>query len=195
VQAVQLIRTTESESGRRTPIIAMTAHAMKGDREKYLATGMDGYVSKPIGTDFLREEVARVLQFASLCELEPKTLALNTEETMILNREEFLNRVEHDEELARELLGIFQSEAAANRDTLRAAVAARNAEAVRNGAHAFKGMLANLAATQASGAAAALEALAKDGKSDALLAAWQAFDIELSKVIQEVEHLLTGTLR
>ena len=195
VQAVQLIRSAEIESGRRTPIIAMTAHAMKGDREKYLAAGMDGYVSKPIRTDFLREEMARVLQFASLCELEPKTLALNTEQSMILNREEFLNRVEHDEELARELLGIFQTESAANRDTLHAAVKARNADAVRNGAHAFKGMLANLAAANASGAAAALEALAKDGKADALAASWQAFDIELSKVIQEVEHLLAGALR
>ncbi len=194
VQSVQLIRTAKSEHGRRTPIVAMTAHAMKGDREKYLAAGMDGYVSKPIRSQFLREEMARVLQFASPAEPPHERLTVNKEESVI-DWEEFLNRVEHDEELARELLGIFQTESAVNRDTLRAAVTARDAEAVRNGAHAFKGMLANLAATNASGAAAALEDLAKDGNTDALAAGWQTFDTELSKVLQEVEHLLAGALQ
>jgi HPt (histidine-containing phosphotransfer) domain-containing protein len=114
---------------------------------------------------------------------------------MILDREEFLTRVEHDEELARELLGIFQTESAANRETLRNAVFACNADAVRNAAHAFKGMLANLAASSASAAAAALETLAKEGKTDDLAAGWQAFDTELSRVVSEVEHLLAGALQ
>jgi CheY-like chemotaxis protein len=61
VQAVQLIRAAGSEAWRRTPIVAMTAHAMEGDREKYLASGMDGYVSKPIRAEFLRDEMERVV--------------------------------------------------------------------------------------------------------------------------------------
>jgi CheY-like chemotaxis protein len=52
VEATAAIRQAERGTGRHIPIIAMTAHAMKGDRERFLAGGMDGYISKPI---FLKE--------------------------------------------------------------------------------------------------------------------------------------------
>jgi len=59
VEATAAIRRIERVSGRRTPIIALTAHAMKGDRERYLACDMDGYVSKPIRPDDLFREIQK----------------------------------------------------------------------------------------------------------------------------------------
>jgi CheY-like chemotaxis protein len=55
------IRKMERESGGHVPIVAMTAHAMKGDREKCLAAGMDDYVSKPIYPEELFRTIERVM--------------------------------------------------------------------------------------------------------------------------------------
>lgn len=63
IEASQAIRELEkSRQTRHTPIIAVTANALKGDREQYLAAGMDGYVSKPISLDALKSEIQRLLE-------------------------------------------------------------------------------------------------------------------------------------
>jgi CheY-like chemotaxis protein len=64
-QATAIIRTRELALGRRTPIMAMTAHAMKGDRQRCLQAGMDGYVSKPINITELFEEIDNLI-FANI---------------------------------------------------------------------------------------------------------------------------------
>lgn len=56
------LRKIETRRGGHTPIIALTANAMKGDRETYLRSGMDGYVSKPIDRDTMFLEIERVMQ-------------------------------------------------------------------------------------------------------------------------------------
>ena len=60
-QATRLIRAKERETGGHIPIIAMTAHAMKGDRERCLEVGMDDYISKPLNVKQLSETIARVM--------------------------------------------------------------------------------------------------------------------------------------
>jgi CheY-like chemotaxis protein len=57
VEAAKLIRQRERQAGGHTPIIAVTAHAIKGDRERYLSAGMDGYVTKPLRQQRLVEEI------------------------------------------------------------------------------------------------------------------------------------------
>jgi signal transduction histidine kinase/CheY-like chemotaxis protein len=60
IEATKVIRSMEKSQAKiRTPIIAVTANALKGDRERYIASGMDGYVSKPVNSDSLRSEIKR----------------------------------------------------------------------------------------------------------------------------------------
>ncbi len=62
VEATVIIRTEEKQTGLHIPIIAMTANAMTGDREKYLAQGMDAYISKPIDREMLFQTIINVVQ-------------------------------------------------------------------------------------------------------------------------------------
>ncbi|MFA5864035.1 MAG: response regulator [Phycisphaerae bacterium] len=65
-EATQAIRKKELSTGHHTPIVAMTAHAMKGDRERCLEVGMDGYVSKPIQVEELFNTIEEIASIASL---------------------------------------------------------------------------------------------------------------------------------
>ena len=76
IDATRAIRTREARSGRHLPIIAMTAHAMKGDREKCLSVGMDEYVAKPIRVGMVLEKLAAVLGVAA--DKAANTKAANT---------------------------------------------------------------------------------------------------------------------
>ncbi len=60
--ALKLLRERESEQGRRTPVLMVTAHAMTGDRERFLSAGADGYVSKPMSQAALQKEIERILK-------------------------------------------------------------------------------------------------------------------------------------
>ena len=62
LEATRIIRASEQETGKRIPIIAMTAHAFKKDEEACFEAGMDAYVSKPISKSFLFETIQELFQ-------------------------------------------------------------------------------------------------------------------------------------
>jgi CheY-like chemotaxis protein len=121
-------------AGQRLPVIAMTAHAMKGDRERCLEAGMDDYLSKPLRPEALDEVLARWLGFA------PATEALIDAARMRTFRDDYPDIVD-------QLLELFLSSTPPLLDELREAVGASDDDAMRRTAHKLKGSCQNIGAT------------------------------------------------
>jgi signal transduction histidine kinase len=112
LEAMQHIRSgTIPNTPKNLPIIAVTAFALKGDKERFIEAGMDGYVAKPIhATEFYRE-LARVLQPAELA-AQPEQQAEETDMTQLLDVEGTLMRLENDTDLICRLYLLFVDEVA-----------------------------------------------------------------------------------
>jgi two-component system sensor histidine kinase/response regulator len=183
-EATAAIRQRDTASGRHTPIVAMTAHAMKGDRERCLAAGMDEYVSKPVQ----RSELHRVLAWAAGVATPPApTPTVSPADSTPpprgqlppLDRATAVERLGGDEELFAEVADVFRGDAPKLLDVLNRAVATGDAATVRRAAHGLKG-----AAGYVGGGptAAAAEAMERIGASGDLSAAGGALELLTGEV-------------
>jgi CheY-like chemotaxis protein/HPt (histidine-containing phosphotransfer) domain-containing protein len=171
-EATRLIREREGE-GRHTPIVALTAHAMAGDRERCLAAGMDDYLSKPVP----REGMEAVLRRYADAELSDEAALHGAGQGASdrpaaepsFDKDTLLRAVDRDPEMIAELARLFRRQALPQLEELRAAVAAGDAESVRRLGHALKGGLATLYAREAAALAHEVEEAGKAGNpKDAL---------------------------
>ncbi|AXC13519.1 PAS/PAC sensor hybrid histidine kinase [Acidisarcina polymorpha] len=143
--ATRQIRDREILTHAHVPIIAMTAHAMKGDRERCLAAGMDGYVSKPIRAEDLQEAIAGVLRIQDACSHnQDADAAPQLESGGGWNRTKTLEGLGGDENLLRDVMEIFREQAPQHLAYLRVAIVEGDARAVEATAHSLKGELGYL---------------------------------------------------
>jgi PAS domain S-box-containing protein len=184
--ATKVIRDREAAGHRyggwpRLPVVAMTAHAMKGDRERCLAHGMDDYVSKPVQ----RPELLRVLAWASgmrnaECGMRNQREAIPPQppgsdsafripqstipETPPLDREAALERLGGDEELFAEVAALFLSDAPRMVEDIRRAAEAGDPATLQRAAHTLKGAAGYVGGVAAAAAARRVEELAAAGE-------------------------------
>jgi CheY-like chemotaxis protein len=159
LEATAAIRERERLRGGHIPIVAMTAHAMKGDREKCLEAGMDFYVSKPIQP----RELIEVVESMTTPDDDGKMDGEGMADISVFDRTAALDRVEGDIDLLMELIELFFEQSPALMAEIHEHIAAGNALGVMSAAHSLKGSAGNLGASKAYDAANRLEQMARSG--------------------------------
>jgi CheY-like chemotaxis protein len=173
-ETTEKIRAAEKGTGRHLPIIALTAHAMKGDRERCLAAGMDGYVSKPIRAPELFGAMEQVLRVYPAARASNGAEATAQEEDMAddFDRTAALERCGDDAALLRELIEMFLTESKAWMADLGKAVESGDGAGIRRLAHTIKGAAGTIGALAVQDAALELETLGRDGDLSTAKPAW-----------------------
>jgi CheY-like chemotaxis protein len=159
LEATGEIRRRERESGTRIRIVAMTAHAMRGDRDRFLAAGMDGYLSKPIDPTAL---FAMVEQEAPA--RTPLELVAPGGPRKAVDMDALMRRLNGDHRLFNDVAQLFLEDCPRRLESIDSAVAAADAGQIRFAAHALKGAAGNLSAAGLVAAAGLLEDCASDGR-------------------------------
>jgi CheY-like chemotaxis protein len=156
-EATRAIRTREKHTGGHLPIVAMTAHAMKGDRERCLEAGMDAYVSKPVQAEELAQVIGEVVADSA------KRAFLPDGANAAIDMPALMARLRGDIALLKELAELFLAEQVKIQASIDDAVARRDAAALQYAAHALKGAVGNFMAKDAFQAAQQLEELGRSG--------------------------------
>jgi two-component system sensor histidine kinase/response regulator len=179
-EATRILRRREQRTGTYVPIVAMTAHAMKGDRERCLKAGMDDYVSKPLQIDKLLAVVVRlttkidedrppapnsggvIAEREGLPNPTPPELGAGGPLLTVFDLPSALDRTDSDQELLREILGLFRGQADLLQPQIETALTRQDGPALERAAHSLKGAAGNISAEQVREICLRLEQAGRD---------------------------------
>jgi PAS domain S-box-containing protein len=178
----------------RIPIIAMTAHAMQGDKQRCIEAGMDDYVVKPVSVQALAETLARWLPKESGVRREAS--GAGTQEAPgglqsslpVWNRAAMVERLMGDEDLVEKILQGFLADMPQQIEALRGHVEAADAQKAERQAHTIKGACANVGGEALRELAFELEQAGKAGDLDSI----KGRIGELTTTFRQLKHAITG---
>ena len=180
-EATAAIRQDEQTTGRHIPIIAMTAHAMKGDEERCLTAGMDAYVSKPISPDELFRAVAKIAP-------EPDR-AIPEADHRIVDRSAILAQVDGDMELLAELVDLFLDTYPSLLGEMHQGIRDQVPSRVSEAAHSLKGALGNFWPTAGMDLVLTLELMGRDGNLSRAEEKLRELEIEMVRISSALSAL------
>jgi PAS domain S-box-containing protein len=188
LEATAMIREKEKTTGSHVPIIAMTAHAMQGDRQRCLDAGMDGYLSKPLDPKtFLRtveESVVSSSSRKSAAEKEPASGGAQG-----LDAKALLTRFSGNKKLLRTIVGTFREDCPKMMARIRTALSAHDAAALADGSHALKGSVGNFGYSPALETAREMEKNARQGKLEGAWELYATLEDEIASLLPALQAI------
>jgi two-component system, sensor histidine kinase and response regulator len=199
--ATSEIRRREAGTGRRLPVIAMTARAMKGDEEECLRAGMDAYLSKPFQPVDLARVLARLASNGHAASspsvprpAPPIAPSATGAASPIDDPAAIVEAVDGDAALLRELVGLFHEDCPSLLDEIRNALTAGDATRLGRAAHKLAGAVSNFHARRALHAARYLEEVARSGDLQSALPAFAELETALAALHPALDALVAKAL-
>jgi PAS domain S-box-containing protein len=189
LQTTARIREMERSSGKRLPIVAMTAQIGDSDRQRCLKAGMNAYVSKPIRIADLMNLIESVVPGGCFMETKTDPKSVIQEQLAHLDEELALTRVGGDFELLREVVGLFLDDYPRALEKIRSAVAANDPSGVEHNAHSLKGSVSTFGATDVFESALALEKQGRSGNLAGAVDSLKGLEAALQALRPDLEAL------
>jgi two-component system, sensor histidine kinase and response regulator len=178
-EATAAIREKEKSTGVRIPLIAMTAHAMKGDRERCLDAGMDEYISKPINAATLFAVIDNVAATPAAIAAD---MPAQESQDDIMDMEEVMERVGDDMELLTDMAELFLDDCPRLMSEIRESITRQDSKVLEHSAHTLKGSASNFSAASVVEAAFRLEQMGRDGDITHAEAAYATLEQEMQRL-------------
>jgi len=193
-ELTEMIRSKERKTGEHMPIIAMTAMAITGDKERCLEAGMDGYVSKPINQDELFDVIRRHV-FLPSTEKVPHQTAKKVEDNEnadegVLDITLAMLSLGGDEELLKELAVIFLENCPKQMEDVKTAIEQGNSKFVEKSSHAVKGSVGVFCAKFAHDAALKLEIMGRENNLTGATEAYSSLKKEIARLELSLKKLI-----
>ncbi len=184
------IRERERGTGGHIPIVALTAHALKGDRERCLEHGMDGYASKPIQAAELFATIEQLVAPRDL-PAAPRGAGPDSDPALwVFDLHVAMLSTEGDRAVLAEAVRLYLTDVPRQLETMEAALLRRDARGLERAAHRLKGGVATLGARAAAEAARRLESVAANGDLEASSPALGALELEVRRLEPVLQALL-----